>query len=242
MVTARSTAMGMNRYLDRYIDAANPRTRGRKIPSGELSARAGLGWSIVSAIVFIVSAATLSPLAGVCSLPLLLILGFYSAMKRISVVTHWYLGICLGLAPIAVSIAISGTVAPPVLLLGGAVCLWTAGFDIIYALQDLQFDRSAGLHSIPSKFTPAVSLGISRASFFLMIVLLAVAGYLSEQGLPYFIGVAAVATLLVYEQYLVRDAKTSGHSVNLNVAFFNMNAYVSVIFLAFTVLDAWLAK
>jgi 4-hydroxybenzoate polyprenyltransferase len=242
MVTARSTAMGMNRYLDRHIDAANPRTRGRKIPSGELSAKAGLGWSIGSAVIFITSAAKLSPLAGYCALPLLIILAFYSFMKRLTVLTHWYLGVCLGLSPIAVSISISGHVEPPVLLLGAAVCLWTAGFDIIYALQDLKFDRSMGLHSIPSKFSPAVSLVISRASFVSMILLLALAGYLSQRGFLYFFGVAAVATLLSYEQYLVSDARTTGNSVNLNVAFFNMNAYVSVIFLAFTVLDAWLSK
>jgi 4-hydroxybenzoate polyprenyltransferase len=238
MITARSTAMGMNRYLDRKIDSENPRTRNRKIPSGELSARAGLGWSIASALIFTVCAAILSPLAGYCAVPLLVILTFYSIMKRISVLTHWYLGMCLGLAPVAVSVAMTGSVQFAVLLVGASVCLWTAGFDIIYALQDRGFDQAKGLHSIPSKFSSAVSINISRICFFAMIAMLTTAGYLAHCGFVYYTGVAAIAVLLAYEHFLVRDAKITGQSTNLNVAFFNMNAYVSVIFLAFTALDA----
>jgi len=238
MVTARSTAMGMNRYLDRHIDHENPRTRNRKIPSGELSASAGLGWSLVSAAIFIGCAASLSPLAGYCAIPLLVILSFYSLMKRVSMLTHWYLGICLGLAPVAVSIAMIGTAHGAVLLVGASVCLWTAGFDIIYALQDQGFDRARGLHSIPSRYTPAVSIDISRICFLSMIVLLSGAGLLSDRGQIYYLGVAAIAVLLAYEHFLIRDAKLTGHSNNLNLAFFNMNAYISVIYFAFTVLDA----
>lgn len=152
--------------------------------------------------------------------------------------THWYLGLCLGLAPVAVSVAMIGKVDGAVLLVGASVCLWTAGFDIIYALQDQGFDRARGLHSIPSRYTPAVSINISRICFLSMIVMLAGAGWLAGRGQLYYFGVAAIALLLAYEHFLIRDAKHTGQSINLNVAFFNMNAYISIIYLAFTVLDA----
>lgn len=242
MVTARSFAMGMNRYLDRAIDLANPRTRGRMIPKGELPAKHGLLWSLTAAVVFVAAAAALSPLAGYCAVPMLLILMSYSLLKRFTWAVHWYLGACLGLAPIAVTIALKGEAPAPVLMLGAAVALWTAGFDILYSLQDLDFDRQVGLHSVPGRFGPARALWLSRLSFVAMIVLLSAAGHLTGRGIAYFVGVAIVGGILTYEHLLVRDAKETGKSAHINVAFFNANAYVSVVFFAFAALDLWLSR
>ena len=237
MVTARSFAMGMNRYLDRRVDAANPRTRGRRIPSGDLRATHGLAWSLLAAAVFTVVAWELSPLAGFCAPPLLVVLMLYSYMKRWTILTHWYLGFCLGLAPVAVEVALRGQISLPTALLGLAVALWTAGFDVLYALQDLTFDQETGLKSIPSRFGPRRSLWISRACFAAMVVLLGLAGVASDRSVVYYLGVVAVAALLTWEHVLVRDARDTGVSRHLNVAFFNLNAYVSVVFCAFAVLD-----
>jgi 4-hydroxybenzoate polyprenyltransferase len=239
MVTARSYAMGMNRYLDRKIDAINPRTRLRKIPKGDLSPRAGLSWSLVAGALFIAAAFTLSPLAGYCAPPVLCLLALYSMMKHLSWLTHWYLGFCLGMAPVGVAVAMTGGASLPILLVACAVCLWTAGFDILYALQDREFDREHDLRSVPRSFGPAWSLRISRTCFVLMIGALTVAGRVSGAGAIYFVGIACVAGLLVYEHVLVRDARETGHSRHLNLAFFNMNAYVSVIYFAFSALDSF---
>lgn len=237
MVSARSFAMGMNRYLDHKIDALNPRTQVRKIPSGAMTPIQGLAWSLLAATIFLVAATALSPLAGTCALPLLLILMSYSWMKKLSWLTHWYLGICLGLAPVAVEIALTGDVTAPVLLLGAAVAFWTAGFDILYSLQDMGFDRSKGLHSVPGRFGPAASLWLSRLSFVATVALLGAAGHLAGRGLLYAAGVMVVAAILCVEHWLVRDAKADGRSKNINLAFFNLNAFVSVVFFVFAELD-----
>jgi 4-hydroxybenzoate polyprenyltransferase len=238
MVAARSFAMGMNRYLDRQLDAENPRTARRMIPAGELTAGAALAISLAAAGLFVAAAFRLSPLAGACAVPLLLILVTYSTFKRWSWLTHWYLGLCLGLAPIAVQVALTGTATLPVLLLGAAVLFWTAGFDILYALQDIDFDRQRGLFSIPGRFGPAAALWLSRLSFAAMIALLAVAGVLSQRAALYYVGIAVVAAILAYEHWLVRDARATGKSANINAAFFNANAAVSLVFLLFALLDA----
>lgn len=237
MVTARSFAMGMNRYLDRHIDRVNPRTQGRMIPKGEMTAGQALGWSLAAAFAFAAGAFQLSPLAGYCAVPLLAILMAYSFMKRLSWTTHWYLGFCLGLAPIAVEIAMIGEVTWPIVLMGLAVTFWTAGFDILYSLQDMEFDRAHGLRSVPGRFGPVRSLWLSRLCFVAMIGLLTSVGTLAGGGAIYYLGVAAVAGILTYEHVLVRDARETGVSKNLGVAFFNVNAYVSVAFLGFAALD-----
>lgn len=237
MVTARTFAMGMNRFLDRQLDAQNPRTKMRKIPAGELRAERGLQWSLAAAAVFLLASFALSELAGYCAPILLAILAGYSLMKRLTWATHWYLGMCLGLAPIAVEIALRGAVSLPVIAVGTAVALWTAGFDLLYALQDLEFDREAGLNSFPAAFGPRKTLAVSRACFVGMLALLVATGiYDGLHGL-YYVGVAAVATILGYEQWIVRDARDTGKSSRINAAFFNANAYVSVVFLVFVVLD-----
>jgi 4-hydroxybenzoate polyprenyltransferase len=238
MVTARSFAMGMNRVLDRMFDVANPRTRGRAIPSGAMTARQGLRWSLLAAAIFVGAAAALSPLAGWLAVPLLLVLLAYSYMKRLTWLTHWYLGLCLGLAPVAVQVALTGTVTLPVLLLGGAVAAWTGGFDVLYALADWEFDRNVGLSSFPGRFGPGTALWASRLSFAAMIGALMAAGWLGGRGAVYFVGVALIGGVLAWEHVLVRDAKADGKSANLNRAFFDANAFVSVGFFAVTALDA----
>ena len=240
MVCARSFAMGMNRFLDRRIDRANPRTLSRKIPAGQLTARQGFAWSALAGALLIAAAFALSPLAGYCAPPLLAILATYSLMKHLTWLTHWYLGFCLGLAPVAVTVAMTGTAPISVLFVGLGVCLWTAGFDVLYALQDREFDVQHGLHSVPRHFGPVVTLRVSRICFAVMIAALAMAGHLAAMGPYYYAGIALMTALLIYEHVLVRDARIDGRSRHLNVAFFNMNAYVSVVYFVFTALDAYL--
>lgn len=240
MVTARTFAMGMNRWLDHRLDALNPRTAGRSIPSGRLSAHVGLTWSLISAGLFIAAASLLNQLALLCAVPLLVILAGYSLMKRVSWLTHFYLGACLGLAPIAVSVALVGEARPAVLALGLAITFWTAGFDCLYALQDMDFDRQQGLHSVPQRFGPRRTYGLAAGCFATMVAILAVVGWLESRGLAYGLGVGAVAAMLGFELWLVRDARLTGRSRNMSAAFFTANAWVSVLFFSFCVVDALL--
>ena len=239
MVTARTTAMGMNRFLDRHLDLSNPRTRMRKIPSGQITAFQGLFWSLCSGVLFVIAAAHLSELAAYLAVPLLMLLVAYSWMKRLTWLTHWYLGFCLGLAPMAVEIALKGRLSLPVFFVGLAVTLWTGGFDILYSLQDMDFDRKLGLRSVPSKFGSSKAITFSRLSFAAMILMLLLAGQSAGRGLLYWIGVFVIGVILTTEHWLVRDAKESGTSPHLGVAFFNLNAWVSVVFFGFSLLDAW---
>ncbi len=237
MVTARSFAMGMNRFLDSEIDSDNQRTMNRAIPAGRLNKRTCLAWSLSFATLFVIGAASLSALAGWLAIPLLVILSSYSLMKRVSWLTHWYLGICLGLAPIAAQIAIQGIATLPVILIGCAVAFWTAGFDLLYSLQDRVFDLGKGLHSVPAKFGARITLILSILSFVGMISFLSLAGYLADMGVWYWFGLSIVAAVLVFEHWLVRDAWREGISSRISAAFFNANAVVSIVFFAFVVLD-----
>lgn len=237
MVSARTFAMGSNRWLDQDFDAKNIRTQNRSIPSGRLSPRRGLAFTIISGIVFVLACAFLNNFVLFCSLPMLLILGVYSLMKRITWLSHFYLGACLGLAPLAVCFALGSSVAPEIYFLAVAVMVWTAGFDCLYSVQDLEFDRQIGLHSVPQQFGPKMTFSISSLCFFLMVVLLSVVGWLGQHGISYFLGVATVALLLIYELWLVRDIWHSGRSSNMHAAFFTSNAGVSIIFLIFCIMD-----
>lgn len=231
MVSARSYAMGMNRFLDHKIDAENPRTKVRMIPSGALSPLQGLVWSLFWALILIISAYGLNSLSGHLSFLLLFILGGYSTMKRLSALTHLYLGMCLGLAPIAVAISLTGTVPTALLCLGGAISFWTAGFDILYALQDRDFDIKHKLHSVPTLFSPWHSILISRAFFGVTVVALNLVGYYANLSAFYYCALVLIYALLIYQHWLVRDAKVNGRSNNINAAFFNTNAYISLLFL-----------
>lgn len=237
MVTARTFAMGSNRWLDSDIDAKNPRTRNRSIPSGRLSSREGLVFTICSGLIFVLASAALSERALIFSIPLLAILAGYSLMKRISWLSHFYLGACLGLAPIAVCIALDAQVTIEILLLALSVTVWTAGFDCLYALQDIDFDMRTGLHSIPQRFGPKITLGMSAFCFFLMTLLLILVGVLGERNFIFYCGITAIASLLAFELWLVRDARHTGSSKNINAAFFTSNAFVSVIFFIFCLME-----
>jgi 4-hydroxybenzoate polyprenyltransferase len=242
MIFARSFAMGMNRYLDRGFDATNERTRTRALPSGLVSSRFYLAITLVFGALFIAAAFSLSQLAGSLSPLLLVVLAFYSMMKRISWLTHWYLGFCLGLAPVAAEIALFSRVSVSVAFVGVAVAFWTAGFDLLYSLQDKNFDMSNGLHSVPAKFGHQAAIWLSRVSFIAMIICLVVAGNAAMSDFYWDLGVVAVGLVLFYEHWLTRDAMVAGTSARINVAFFNLNALVSILFFLFALADAYVQR
>jgi 4-hydroxybenzoate polyprenyltransferase len=239
MILARSFAMGMNRFLDRDIDAANSRTNMRALPTGSVAPSYYLGITLTCGALFIAIAFSLSELAGYLSPALLVVLAFYSLMKKLSWLTHWYLGLCLGLAPVAAEIALFGRVTTSVILIGFAVALWTAGFDLLYSLQDRDFDRQHGLHSAPAKLGHEAAILLSRASFVAMVMLLMFAGWTAEGGIFWYCGVAVVGAILAVEHWLIRDAMRDGTSEKINMAFFNLNAMVSLVFLLFVVVDVY---
>ncbi len=237
MVAARSAAMAFNRLVDASIDARNPRTAARALPAGELSKRF-TAWFVASASALLVFAAwQLNPLCLQLSpVALALALG-YSYTKRFTSLSHLVLGCVLGAAPVAAWIAIRGSFDPVILYLAAAVTLWTAGFDIIYSCQDVEFDRKAGLHSIAAHLGVRNALLVSRALHSGMVVLLALAWRALDLQLLALGGVLAVAALLVYEQSLVRSDDLS----RVNAAFFAVNGWVSVLFFASWAADIWLA-
>lgn len=242
MVSARSFAMGMNRFLDREIDQRNPRTKQRMIPNGTLAADKGLFWSLCFGFAFVFFSFQLSSTAGFCSPFVLLILGLYPYMKKVSWLTHWYLGLCLGLSPLAASVALSGGSKMEILLLALAIAMWTAGFDILYSLQDYAFDRTHSLKSVPARFGVRNSLFLSRFSFFVMITLLFYIGLLRGSSMVYFIGVVIISGILIWEQWIVRSSNEKSISSNIGIAFFNANACVGIIFFIFTLFDKYLTQ
>jgi len=235
MVTARSAAMAFNRLLDAEIDAANPRTKGREIPSGKLSKRFTWGFLFVMSFAFVFAAAALGPLCFYLSLPALVIVFFYSFTKRFTSFSHLVLGFALGVAPAAAWIAVTGSLAPRILLLTAAVTFWTAGFDVIYACQDVAFDRSAGLYSLPQRLGVARALLLARALHAAMLLCLALLVNSFGLGALAWAGIAAVAALLLYEHTLVKPHDLS----KVNAAFFTVNGYVSVLFFAFWAADVY---
>ena len=157
-------------------------------------------------------------------------------MKRISYLTHWYLGLCLGMVPVATGVAI-GNVSIPAITVGFALMLWTAGFDILYALQDLKIDCTQNLHSLPAKVGPMKSIFISKICFCSMLVFLIATGRYGNLGVIYYIGLVFIACLLAYEHRLVNEAIEDGKSYKINIAFFTVNSWIGVVFLAFVALD-----
>ena len=229
MVGARSAAMSFNRLADWRMDAANPRTSARALPAGLLSRRFVAQFTFLSAALLVLAAHQLNALCFALSPAVLAILFFYSYTKRFTVLSHLILGFCLGLAPAAAWIAVRGRLDPPILLLSAAVMLWTAGFDIIYACQDLEFDRRAGLFSLPRRVGIGRALGISTRMHALMLALLAALAMLERLGWVSLAGLAVVAALLIYEHSLVKPHDLS----RVNAAFFTVNGYISVLFFAF---------
>jgi 4-hydroxybenzoate polyprenyltransferase len=233
MVGARSGAMGMNRIIDRRIDAMNPRTKGREVPSGRITAGEVLLFSLISFAVLVLAAYKLNPLCLKLSPVAIGVIVFYSYTKRFTWLSHFVLGVALSAAPIGAWIAIRGAFNVEVLPLALAVALWLPGFDILYALQDVEFDRSHGLYSIPSRFGVRNSLLLSRALHGLSWGLLLVAGLVLHLGPVYWLGVLVAGGLFVYEHSLLR----SDDLRKLDMAFFNMNGYISVTVFVFTLID-----
>jgi len=236
MVGARSAAMGFNRWADRSFDAANPRTSTRALPLGLVSPAQVALFTAVSSLVLIVAAYMLNPLSFYLSPVALAIVFFYSYTKRFTFLSHAFLGLAIALAPLGAWIAVAGRLEPPALVLGCAVLFWLLGFDVLYALQDLDFDRKAGLHSIPQRFGVRRSLWISRSAHAVTMAALFALFFLLPLGGYYLAGIGIALVLIVYEHTLVREGDLS----RLNLAFFNMNGYISVTIFAFTLLDVLL--
>ncbi len=230
MVGARSAAMGFNRLADQRFDAANPRTAVRELPKGLLSRAEVWVFVLLSAGALVLAAAMLNPLCLALS-PLALAIVFgYSYTKRFTALAHVFLGLGLGVAPVGAWLAIRGAFAlPPIVLAFGVLC-WVAGFDIIYACQDVEFDRAAGLHSIPARLGISRALAVSRVLHVLAVGFLAALYALAPLHPVYLAGVAFVAVLLAYEHSLVRADDLS----RVDAAFFAVNGWVSVGYLAFT--------
>ena len=236
MVFARSTAMAFNRLADRRLDALNPRTRGRHLPAGLLSVQAVTGFALVCALGFVASTLLFWPNRWplLLSLPVLAFLCGYSFTKRFTALAHFWLGTALALAPLAAWIAVRGSIQWPPVVLGVAVLLWVAGFDIIYACQDYEVDSREGLRSIPARLGVARSLHLAAACHLgMVLVLLALPLVLPQLGAIYLAGIAAVGVLLAYEHWLVRPDDLT----RVNLAFFHVNAVVSIGLLAVTALD-----
>jgi len=226
MVGARSAAMTFNRIADLRFDALNPRTRMRALPTGRLTLRFAAGFTVISCAALVLAAYELSPLAFKLSPLAIAILLLYSYTKRFTLFSHLVLGICDGLSPVAAWIALRNDVSASVLLLGAAVTLWVAGFDIIYACQDVEFDRALGLHSIPKRYGIAAALYASAVLHVLVVALLLIVARRENLGWPALAGVAAVAALLAYEHALVKPSDLS----RVNAAFFTVNGYISLLF------------
>jgi len=233
MVGARTTAMAMNRLIDAEIDARNPRTAIRAIPAGLISKGFTLFFIVASAALMMFAAYMLNPLCLKLSPIALFALLLYSYCKRFTALAHVVLGICLAAAPIGAWVAIRGTIDAPALILGCVVLFWVAGFDILYSLQDLEFDRSAGLHSIPVLLGVNGSLRAARIFHTIMIGLLFALFNLMQLGPVFLVGIFAVLAMLLYEHWLLKD----GNLDNLDAAFFNMNGYISIAIVFFTTAD-----
>lgn len=228
MAGARTCAMAVNRVVDRHLDAANPRTAGRHLPRGllrvaDLRLLAGAG-----AALLLVSAWRLNPLClALAPLALVFLVG-YSYTKRFTWTSHWILGFTDGIAAGGGWIAVRGAFEAPALVLWFAVTVWIAGFDLIYAGQDVEVDRAQGLHSVPARFGVAAALALARVNHALMAAALALLGWMAGLGVVYWLGWAAAVALLVYEHSLVSPRDLS----RVNMAFFNVNGYIAVILLA----------
>ena len=233
MVAARSAAMAFNRWADAAIDAANPRTSARALPAGHLTPAFVATFVVASSTIFIFAASQLNRLTLELSPVALAILLLYSYTKRITRWSHLVLGFALGIAPAAAWIAVRGSLDPRILLLTAAVTFWVGGFDVLYACQDFDFDRQAGLHSVPRYFGIPAALWIARIFHLIMVGLLIALLLAFGLGKLALCGVIAVIALLVYEHSLVRPHDLS----KLNAAFFTMNGVISVLFFLFVAAD-----
>ena len=233
MVGARSSAMAFNRIADLRLDKLNPRTAKRALPKGILTVAEVWAFTVVAAGLFVFAAWSLNPLAFALSPVALVVIMGYSYTKRYTNLSHLVLGLALGIAPVGAWIAVTGRLEIAPMILSAAVIFWTAGFDIIYALQDLDFDKRMGLYSIPKTLGPAKGLLISRAFHALTAALLVAFGVFLHLGIAYYVGVGFAGVLLFYEQSLVKPNDFS----KADVAFFNLNGFVSIGFFLFALID-----
>jgi 4-hydroxybenzoate polyprenyltransferase len=238
MISARSAAMAFNRWADADLDAANPRTRTRAIPAGLLTRQFVLGFTLIAVIVFLLAAGELNLLALALAPVALIVLLGYSYLKRITRWSHFGLGLALGLAPVAAWIAVRGSLDTRILVLAAAVTLWAGGFDVLYACQDCNHDRAAGLHSLPQAHGLDTAFLVARLMHLAMLALLVWFGLLFHFHALGWVGVAAVALLLAYEHAIIspRDLR------RLNAAFFTMNGVIATVFLVFVAADLWMRK
>lgn len=231
-LTARNFAMGFNRFMDRDIDALNPRTINRPNVDGRLNATQILIFTILNALGFILVAYFVNDLALALSLPILFIIGSYSYFKRFSYLAHIILGISLALAPIAGVVAVSETIPFWAILLSIGVMFWVAGFDLLYSLQDIDVDKKLGLHSIPSKFGAQKTMLISKVFHALTVLFWLLFAIVSDSSYFAFIAVIVSAIMLSYEHYLVnKDFR------KIDKAFFTVNGYLGIIFFILIILD-----
>jgi 4-hydroxybenzoate polyprenyltransferase len=235
MIGARTGAMSFNRLVDLEIDAKNPRTKDRPLPKGLISKEAVIFYTVVSFLLLVYAAYKLNELCFYLSPIAIIILCGYSLTKRFTHLSHIVLGLALSGAPLGAWIAIKGNIETIPLILSFAVLFWVAGFDILYALQDYDFDRKEGLYSIPVKFGVKKSIMISRVFHSIMVLFLTLLYFLRGFGFFYLLGLVIIAILLLYEHSLVKENDLS----KLDVAFFNMNGYISLIYFIFTLVDIY---
>ena len=233
MVGARSFAMALNRIIDIEIDRRNPRTADRALPKGILSVRKTILFSVISLGAFLLAVYNLSPICRYLWPIVIIPFVVYPYTKRFTWLSHFVLGLCLGLAPVGAWIAITNSISTDPFLIGAAVLFWVAGFDILYAIQDVDFDLRHKLYSIPARFGIKASLVITRLLHLISIALLVWLGSRLNLGLFYFIGILVTAFLLAYENSLIRPDDLS----RLNVAFFTVNGIISVIMFFFVAID-----
>ncbi|PLY07324.1 MAG: 4-hydroxybenzoate octaprenyltransferase [Arcobacter sp.] len=233
-ISARNFAMGFNRYMDRDIDALNPRTVNRPNVDGRISATQMLIFTIANALLFIVVAYFVNNLALYLSIPILFVIGSYSYFKRFSYLAHLILGVSLALAPIAGVVAVSEEIPLWTILLSIGVMFWVAGFDLLYSLQDIEVDKELGLHSIPSKFGPKKTMLISKVFHLLTVCFWLLFVISSNSGIFAYLAVAISAIMLTYEHILVNRDFTK-----IDKAFFTVNGYLGIIFFIFIVIDSF---
>jgi 4-hydroxybenzoate polyprenyltransferase len=235
MAGARTCAMAVNRVVDRHIDARNPRTAGRHLPQGTLPVSTLRLLALGGAVLMLVAAGMLNRLCLVLAPVALAFLLGYSYTKRFTWLSHWILGFTDGIAAGGGWVAVRGHFDPPAFVLWVAVTVWIAGFDLLYACQDVEVDRAQGLHSVPARFGVAAAFALARINHALTALALAALGWMEGLGLFYWLGWAAVVALLVYEHSLVTPRDLS----RLNIAFFNVNGYIAVIMLVAVVTGLW---
>jgi len=236
MIFARNAAMGFNRYADKKYDALNPRTASREIPSGKIKSFSALAFVIINAILFIVTTHFINTLTFILSPVALLIILGYSLTKRITVLCHIILGLSLSLAPIGAYISVTGKFNLLPIIYSIIVLTWVSGFDIIYALQDDEFDRSTNLFSIPSKTGRRTALLISDCIHFITFILVIAAGFIGSAGYLYWIGAVLFSILLVYQHLIVKHDDIS----RVNLAFASTNGVASIVLAVFVILDLFL--